>query len=88
MSMLEVAHPAMHESRGPARCPARKVPRLNQGDAEPSKRGVSRDSRARNPAPDNDDIEGFERQSSPSLRSPCRGLSHVSLPSDQLSFHP
>jgi len=57
LAVLEVPHPAVHESRRPARRSARVVVLLHQRHAQAAQRGVPRHPCARDPAPDHEQVE-------------------------------
>jgi hypothetical protein len=57
VAVLEVAQPAVHESRRTARGAAREVVALDQRDRETAQGGVASDADPRDAATDHEDIE-------------------------------
>ena len=54
---LEVAHPAVHQFRGPGAGARGEVVALDEGDREAARRRVQRDASARRAAADDEDVE-------------------------------
>ena len=80
-SVFEIPHAAVHEPRRPARRAAREIVALDERDRKSPQRGVARNSRAVDPAADDEDIETLAREPlarlvSPRERGPGRGVSH------------
>lgn len=61
MSVLEVADSAVHETRGAARRSAPEVSLVDESDAQAAQSRVTRDSRAGDPATDDEEIESAAR---------------------------
>ena len=57
LPMLEIPHPAVHETRRPTRRPARVVVPLHERYAQSAQGGVARHPRARDPAADHEQVE-------------------------------